>query len=607
LEEVEKRNKTKKMTTQNLVINNYVNVKGSNSSSSSSSLQSLAITPAGQASITLKNGNGAFCYHNDTEWSLDKTPNQESFNNVADGNIYWTITATRGATSANTIDFNGYMSVTNTGSAPATIGNVVVNLQKRVNNKWVSAVVNVANATFGDFATTANIVAAASQENQSWNTSLGASNYTVSGGVGTFTETLASGSLQFTDAFNNNVFAIKPQVSLAPGETKNLFFQATFNNTILNLPVQSQLRVEFIVTFGNAGARGGSGATLSNVDINGNDFIDIDERNVRSVPFRISLHLPPLETCNDSVVLTDDGPTVVNGDTITLHNYTDSSEGLLGYNNVGTGETIQKTTVYHVGVDFNLGSSMVDAHICNKVQLKGMDSFTSFPMGFDANSLPIVREVPCCVGINLEKESCVDIAYESTPTPLDYCTYTQGKFKSNHTNTNPVNNWLTTNFSSLFPYGLLIGKSTGFYSKWTTITALRSYLGTSGGTPSSLTVSQSDTTSDSSGTLGHQMVTLTLNIALSGSSSPNTPPNGLANVIYCPNIPTGDSDSLSGKTIGEILDIVNDNLSIGGTSLLPIGYAFSDLNDIVDKLNKAFDDCNDTDWGLQNLCAPPLQ
>jgi hypothetical protein len=38
---------------------------------------------------------------------------------------------------------------------------------------------------------------------------------------------------------------------------------------------------------GNADALGGSGATATNIDINGNTTIDSDEANVRTVPSRI--------------------------------------------------------------------------------------------------------------------------------------------------------------------------------------------------------------------------------------------------------------------------------------------------------------------------------
>src|SRR5689334_23501233 len=80
-----------------------------------------------QASITLQNATVVFCNTQENDWTLDKTndqPNQP----VADGtNVTWTITATKTA-GAKTICADGFVTVTNTGSGNATIGNIVVNL-----------------------------------------------------------------------------------------------------------------------------------------------------------------------------------------------------------------------------------------------------------------------------------------------------------------------------------------------------------------------------------------------------------------------------------------------------------------------------------------------
>ena len=56
-----------------------------------------------------------------------------------------------------------------------------------------------------------------------------------------------------------------------------LLYTASFNNTVLGLAAGAQVRVEVIVSFGNAGPRGGSGASAKNIDINGNGLPDTDE------------------------------------------------------------------------------------------------------------------------------------------------------------------------------------------------------------------------------------------------------------------------------------------------------------------------------------------
>ncbi len=105
-----------------------------------------------QASITLINCNNELCNANDTAWTLDKTPASQSL--TGNNTITWAVTATKGATTDNFISINGFITVKNTGTADATIGNIVVNLQKPRtgpntgacrNVPWVSAAADVAN------------------------------------------------------------------------------------------------------------------------------------------------------------------------------------------------------------------------------------------------------------------------------------------------------------------------------------------------------------------------------------------------------------------------------------------------------------------------------
>src|SRR5438093_1767590 len=92
----------------------------------------------------------------------------------------------------------------------------------KVNGKnvaWVSVAADCASAFSGHIATSCNIVSGASQENQTVNNSLqGANNYSIAGATGTFTETAASGPLEFLDANNNTAFSITPQISLPAGQ-----------------------------------------------------------------------------------------------------------------------------------------------------------------------------------------------------------------------------------------------------------------------------------------------------------------------------------------------------------------------------------------------------
>src|SRR5262249_37744352 len=155
--------------------------------------------------------------------------------------------------------------------------------------------------TQGDAASVARIVADDSTESQPFNAAYGPANYTVSGDQGTFTQTAGSGPLTFTDASNNSPVSLLPEKSLAPGPTLTLRYTASFTNAALGLAAGTSLRVEALVSFGNAGERGGSGASAANLDINGNGVIDADEAHVRTVACRSGQSLPPATTSNDSV------------------------------------------------------------------------------------------------------------------------------------------------------------------------------------------------------------------------------------------------------------------------------------------------------------------
>src|SRR5262245_20444208 len=104
----------------------------------------------GQASLTLTNCAASICYTNDTAWDLSKTND-----GPGDGIVTWTVTATKVTTTHDFVTAKGSLTITNTGTANATIGNIVVNMQKKIGSNWVSASAVVADATSGDGATTA--------------------------------------------------------------------------------------------------------------------------------------------------------------------------------------------------------------------------------------------------------------------------------------------------------------------------------------------------------------------------------------------------------------------------------------------------------------------
>jgi hypothetical protein len=227
------------------------------------------IAPASaQAGIELTGASAQMTQTNDTAWELNNTGEIDT----SASTVTWTITATRRRqVLAHHLLVEGTFTVHNGGADAASIGNVVVNLQTFSGNRWTTISSDLADATNGEAATSAQLVAKASSEKQSQ-----------------FAENAASGPLRFIDADTNTFFALPPKAEVPPGTRRTFLFSAAFDNDVLGLPIGTATRAEILVSFGNA-ARGNSGP---NLDINGNGVIDADEAHVRTVPTRLGLTVP---------------------------------------------------------------------------------------------------------------------------------------------------------------------------------------------------------------------------------------------------------------------------------------------------------------------------
>lgn len=547
---------------------------------------SVAAQTRGQASITLNNCNMEPCHTQNHEWTLTKSLTSNDGQKVT-----WTVTATKdpNGVGPQIITVNGVITVTNTGSANATIGNIVVNLQKQnspkkgSNASHVSVAANVADATMGDAATSANIVATASQENAATNAAWGTNNYTTSGARGTFAETGGSGSLEFTDANSNTIFSLTPQVSLTPGQSITLLYTAKFNNSVLNIPAGTSLRAEALVTFGNSGGRGGSGSSATNIDINGNGVLDADEANVRTVACRVTRALPVLEPCNDSVTLTDTETNIAATGTVTFSNFTTDIGG-------GTGtETLTASATRYVSVDYVGGE--LGGLLTNCADLDGESSSVSVQgpqIGTDpVTFLPIYQyyEFSCCVGVDLE--ACDSVLIGPTggggggPMDGDYCTYSQGGFGG----PGAPFNLLNSNFATVFPSGIEVGipGTGGFSLKFTSAAAVQNYL-PANKTPDKLTADLTNPTSTSAGVFGGQVLTLKINVALSAAGATSNTLGNFGNLYYC-----NPGDSLHGMTVSQILAAMETAL---GGGALPAGHTYASLSDLADSLNtQAYHEC----------------
>ena len=138
----------------------------------------------GAANVSLSTSNAAITQTSNTAWTLAKT----GAVNTSSKTVTWTITASKRSTKAGQLVVTGFVAVTNAGSATATIGNIVANLQTKSGSSWQSVSADCADATRDDAATSCKIDPKASSEN-----------------LAVFSENAASGSLEFMDANANTV------------------------------------------------------------------------------------------------------------------------------------------------------------------------------------------------------------------------------------------------------------------------------------------------------------------------------------------------------------------------------------------------------------------
>ena len=488
----------------------------------------------GTAGITLKGSSVRITQTSDTEWTLTKT------GSVSGQAVSWTITATKGTTTAGLLIVNGTMTVTNTGTGGATIGNIVVNLQTKSGNSWVTKSSDVADATQDDAATTVKVVSSASSENKS-----------------SFTENAASGHLVFTDTATNSVFSLVPEVTVAPGTTKTLLFTATYDNNVLHLATGTSSRIEMIVSFGNA-SQGASNGT--NIDINGNGIIDPDEHRVRSVPSRLGVSVPAQTPCNLTPTLSDAASDITTTGTASCTNP-----------QFNLGATSGTVTITCIG-GASGGTVTNCAHLTAPTQSVNSGGFV-FPtvLGIDLTA---------CNTQTIGATTCTPGTTGCGWHTGDVVTHTETQWGESGT---PAANVLEGRFFTVYAstgYAEIgIPGAAGFSAQFSGPTAVENYLPTSG-TPAPLNADLADPSSTSSGSFGGEVLTLTLNDDFAAYTG-GTAGVSLGSLTLCGVTPS----SLNGTTVSGLLGLANTLLG-GGSN----GYTITEILTLVAAVNTAFTD-----------------
>ena len=535
-----------------------------------------------QASLNLEGSSMHYCNTVNNTWAVSKVADQSSV--VSGSSVTWTITALKndgGAAPDPTFCVEGTLVISNSGAASANVGNIVVNLQRQRNisgkQRWVSASADISTKVQRDLATQANVVAAATSEDAGWNATVNGinANYTSSGGVGTFKENAASGSIVFSDDDWNDVLA--SAYVIGPGQTVTLNYTATFDGAALGINAPggpTHLRTEVLVTFGNAGGRGGSGASVDNVDIGSG----VVEPHIRTVPVRASMTVPTLEQCNDTVTLTD----VLTGDGVTAE--------VTG----GTLETLSVTpsesTIYTLITTLTGVGSMT-----NTVTLAGLESDCCVAAAGEASAIVEVTEEVCTTCGQCPCGESEAIPGRCNPCSGNYCTFSQGGYQGGGV----PGQIMLSNFTTVFGGGLEIGAyaGPGFGNFWqgntTGLTTLRQYIG-GGGPAGALTADLLNPSSSAGGSLGKQTAALTLNLGFGAANLLQPGGTTFANAVFCPMVadPLGPCP-VATMTVSAFLGLANQALA----GSLPSGFGYSELSGIAEKLNLSF-------HFIDGVCAP---
>ena len=476
----------------------------------------------------------------DTAWTLTKT----SAVDTGAKTVTWTINASKGVTTGGKLTVDGYLDVFNIGTGPATLGNIVVNLQARQGNHWVTLASDVADATQGDAATTAHVVAADTTEGQ-----------------GTFSESTASGALSFMDRRFNTMFSLVPEQMVQPWTDLPLLFAASFDNNVLHLANNARVRFEVVVTFGNHPV-GGPNHTDENIDINGNGIIDPDEHKVKSVIGLSEQYVPTQTNANTTLALSDTTSDITTMGTVTFTNPV-----------INLGATTGTVTA-----SYDPGTS--GGSITNCVH--GTGTGITDPVGHFTFTAVMPLSLTTCTTATIAQPSCTPGAPGCGWHDGDVISYDQNIWGADPTDGPPALT-LQQHFFDVYTaakgFQMVLGST--FTMTFTDSSFLLAYL-PQPGAPAALDHTVSDPTSTASGVFGGQVAALQLNIDFADAGyTAGSAPVKFGDLLVCGLTTT---TGLNNSTIRQLRAVVNSALGGDATP-----YAIADLSALLNLINQGFE------------------
>ena len=210
-------------------------------------------------------------------------------------------------------------------------------------------------------------------------------------------------------------------------------------------------------------------------------------------------------------------------------------------------------------------------------------------------SVTITTGAEDLAGVPLAQDAQFQVSVCPGEVQTSFCSFTKGAFA----NEGDPGQFFDANFADTFSSDLFIGIFDGsgplHHERWTGnstgAAALKQYLVSAAGGPSTaLLTDRVNPTATMSGELSEQVAALTLNVGFSGVG---TYPAGFGGLTL-----KNTGTSLDGADINTILAMANQALAGNG---LPVGYTFSQLNDLITNLNESWDNCSESQWAKDHL------